>query len=83
MSHNYSKSIAQHYAAYRPPLHEVILTSFLNAKNRFDKGLDIGCGNGYSSIALAKWCDQVYGIEVSQKMLETAKKHPKVHYQFN
>lgn len=61
MSEEYDEAIAYHYNAYRPPLHEVILSQVLGKDERFQNGLDIGCGTGYSAIALAKYCSQVYG----------------------
>ena len=75
----YDEITAHHYAAYRPPLHELILSRCL--KDEFGAGLDIGCGVGHSSIALSKYCDRVVGLEPSLDMLEKALQHPKVNYQ--
>ena len=61
MSEEYDEAIAYHYDAYRPPLAEVILSQVLGEDERFQDRLDIGCGTGYSAIALAKYCSQVYG----------------------
>lgn len=36
--------------------------------------LDVGCGGGVYSLAIAGQCTQVTGIDLSSKMLETAKK---------
>src|SRR5690625_1897326 len=80
LSHAYNDRLAEHYSAYRPPLHAKILERILPAKARFAKGADIGCGTGYSSIALANYCDHVVGIEPSQAMLDQAKPQRDISY---
>ena len=40
--------------------------------NKSSAVLDIGCGTGRYSIALAKQCDKVIGVDLSPKMLEIA-----------
>lgn len=40
--------------------------------NKKSKILDIGCGTGKYSIALAKQCDTVIGVDLSSKMLDIA-----------
>jgi len=80
MSERYDPSAAWHYAAYRPPLHEIILDRALSTGQRFRVGLDVGCGTGYSAIALARYCDQVIGIDSSSSMLELATEHLNVTY---
>lgn len=77
--HIYNEHIARHYAAYRPPLHQLIVGEVLEDR-RFGTGLDIGCGTGYSTIALATYCEQIIGIDQSQSMLDRATKHAKVKY---
>lgn len=81
MSHDYDHITAYHYAAYRPPLHAQILALCLDKKKHFTLGLDVGCGTGQSSIALAKYCDQVIGIEPSEDMRRIALAHSNVTYQ--
>src|SRR5690625_4484968 len=68
----YDANAAAHYAAYRPPLHAMILGRVLTGNASFDIGLDIGCGTGYSAVALAKYCKFVYGIDPSPSMLNRA-----------
>ncbi|MEM9277509.1 MAG: class I SAM-dependent methyltransferase [Pseudomonadota bacterium] len=75
----YDAVVAWHYAAYRPPLHELIVGEAL-ADLSFSCGLDIGCGTGHSTIALANHCDRVIGVDQSQSMLDQAIRHPKVRY---
>ncbi len=80
MSEEYNRATAFHYASYRPPLHAMILERALAAEERFDTGLDVGCGTGYSAIALAKYCSHVYGIDPSEDMLSEAQPWENVTY---
>jgi ubiquinone/menaquinone biosynthesis C-methylase UbiE len=80
VTEDYSLAIANHYRAYRPPLHETILALVISKKEIFESGLDVGCGTGYSSIALAKYCSHIYGVDPSAPMLEKATRHEKVTY---
>lgn len=77
--HIYDEQIAHHYSAYRPPLHQLIVAEALQGRS-FGNGVDIGCGTGYSSLALTNHCERVTGIDQSQSMLDRATKHPKVDY---
>lgn len=79
---DYNAITARHYAAYRPPLHSLILGRCLEDENKFTLGLDIGCGTGQSSIALYEFCERVIGIEPSTEMLSGALTHPHVDYVF-
>lgn len=38
-----------------------------------DKVLDICCGNGVSTVEFAKCCESIVGIDLSEKMIETAR----------
>jgi len=80
MKANYNQTTAHHYAAYRPPLHSMILERVLGDSSTFSKGLDVGCGTGYSTLALAKYCKTVTGIDPSQSMLERSAQRPGVNY---
>ncbi len=80
MTTPYNQITALHYAAYRPPLHALILTRVLSSNEAFDQGLDVGCGTGYSAIALSKYCRHVFGIDPSQPMLQKAAPHEKITY---
>jgi len=80
MSEKYDKVIASHYSAYRPPLHDMILNKVIAINEKFGNGLDIGCGTGYSAIALGKHCSHVYGIEPSKSMLKEAISHENITY---
>ena len=80
MSHEYDKTIAHHYKVYRPPLHKIILEKAINIDAKYKNGLDIGCGTGYSSVALADYCDYVIGVDPSQEMIDQAINHRLVSY---
>ena len=77
--HRYDAAVARHYATYRPPLHAPILARVLDGQ-RFENGLDIGCGTGWSSLALADYCDQVIGTDTSAEMVAAASPHPAIAY---
>ncbi len=80
MSVQYNQITANHYSAYRPSLHEAILEKVMSTNEKFNNGLDIGCGTGYSAVALSKYCSHVYGVEPSKAMLEKAKAVDKITY---
>jgi SAM-dependent methyltransferase len=76
----YDESIAIHYAAYRPPIHEIILERAIAPSDNQRLGLDIGCGTGRSSRALKKFCHLVVGLDPSEAMLRKAEKSERVLY---
>lgn len=76
----YNERIAIHYAAYRPPIHKVILERVLASSRNRRIGLDIGCGTGRSSHALGKYCPYVVGLDPSWAMLKNAKAHKGVKF---
>ena len=80
MTNDYSNTVAKHYAAFRPALHEVILRRLIRPIERFRIGLDVGCGTGYSAVALAEYCNRVFGLDPNQPMLDKATAHPKISY---
>ncbi len=80
MTEQYNQTVAGHYAAYRPPLHQLILNRALSGMERFSDGLDIGCGTGRSSVALAEFCRRVYAVDPSQSMLDAAIPHDAITY---
>lgn len=81
MSQGYSRAISRHYAAYRPPLHQIILAKLLPEQPSFKQGLDIGCGTGVSTHALAPWCQHTLGIDPSDAMIAQAKPTADISYQ--
>ena len=63
-----SERLAVGYAFDRPPVHEQILRSARLAR-RADRALDVGCGAGLSTAALAPLARQVVGLEPVPAML--------------
>jgi SAM-dependent methyltransferase len=76
----YDAITALHYAAYRPPLHSIILKRALGQHKQRQTGLDIGCGTGRSAQALANFCKFVVGLEPAKSMLLKTGQHEKVNY---
>lgn len=79
--HIYDEKIASHYAAYRPALHQAIVEEVFIGQ-AFDTGLDIGCGTGRSTLALADICSKIFGVDSSRRMLDKATENPKITYLF-
>jgi SAM-dependent methyltransferase len=63
-----SERLAAGYAFDRPPIHEGILRS-ARLDGRADRALDVGCGAGLSSAALAPLARRVIGLEPVPAML--------------
>jgi SAM-dependent methyltransferase len=63
-----SERLAAAYACDRPPVHEHILRSARLAR-RADRALDVGCGAGLSTAALAPLARRVIGLEPVAAML--------------
>ncbi len=80
MTERYDSVVAQHYAAYRPPLHGPILARVIQPGERFAFGVDIGCGAGNSSVVLVEYCDRVCGVDPSPSMLAGAQQHSQIDY---
>ena len=70
---------ANHYSAYRPPIHSNILNQCLVSKS-FDLALDVGCGVGNSSVALTAFSNKVIGIDNSEYMLQNTISNDQVSY---
>ena len=80
MLKEYDEKTSFHYSAYRPPLHAKILNESFDKGEEHGLGLDVGCGTGQSSIALANYCERVIGIEPSKEMLDNSLEHSFVEY---
>jgi len=77
------RSVAERYAAGRPNVHPAIVQRIaqLAGKDRFRSALDVGCGTGQSTRALAEISDRVVGIDSSGEMLAQVTPSPGTHYQ--
>ncbi|SEP87253.1 class I SAM-dependent DNA methyltransferase [Neolewinella agarilytica] len=76
----YGQATALHYGAWRPPLHSCILATGIAAGEWFQRGLDLGCGTGHSTHALAKYCSEVVGIDPGEEMVSRAMPREKVSF---
>jgi len=63
-----SDRLAAAYASDRPPIHEQILRT-VRLTRQADRALDVGCGAGLSTAALAPLARQVTGLEPIPTML--------------
>lgn len=78
-----SAEVAARYSRVRPFFHAEVAERLrgLAGVERFGKVLDVGCGSGQSSIALAAIAAQVTAIDPSQEMLNQAPPRPNIRYQ--
>jgi protein-L-isoaspartate O-methyltransferase len=68
-----SERLAAGYAFHRPPVHAEILKSARLAR-RARRALDVGCGAGVSTAALAPLTERVVGLEPIATMLAHRRK---------
>lgn len=74
---------AKRYAQARPLIHRTAiekLRSFAKVEQPFLCALDVGCGTGQSSVALAEIAQSVIGIDPSADMLAHAARRPNIAY---
>ncbi len=79
-----SKTAAARYAKGRPNVQAAAIRTFrefAKITRPFKKCLDVGCGTGLSSVAVAEICESVIGADISEGMLAHTAKHPKIQYQ--
>lgn len=78
-----SPEVAARYAQIRPYFHDEVARRLLRVSGgvRFQRALDVGCGSGQSSVALAAIAERVIGMDSSQCMLDHAPPHPNIGYQ--
>jgi SAM-dependent methyltransferase len=74
--------VGVHYDRGRPYHHgrtlERLVTMVGAAPLR--RGLDVACGTGMSTVALAGHAEAVFGVDVSTQMMRSARPAPNVHY---
>ena len=69
------RRIAEGYAKDRPFLHEHVIDRLKEKKQilqKYESGLDIGCGAGLSTRALRMICHRVIGTDISEHMIMAA-----------
>jgi SAM-dependent methyltransferase len=74
---------AERYARGRPDLHPAIVARIceVTGRSQFGSALDVGCGTGLSTRALAQVAERVVGIDSSPEMLAQATGGPSIVYQ--
>ena len=76
-SYYLSARLADAYAFHRPPVHAAIWARVAAAnaieEERVAAALDVGCGAGASTVALASYARQVTGVDISEAMLWRAR----------
>jgi SAM-dependent methyltransferase len=82
MNHFGHASAAARYASGRPYVHPLIVTRVAATLpgGRVGSALDVGCGTGQSTVALAAIADRVVGVDVSAAMLAHAPPNPRIQY---
>jgi ubiquinone/menaquinone biosynthesis C-methylase UbiE len=74
-------SIGERYARFRPDFHLLAAAEIEKVIGRMEHALDVACGTGQSSRALASLANSVIGIDSSEEMLALAQAHPRVRFQ--
>lgn len=77
------KSAAKRYAQGRPYFHPVIIgriNEFLSIAKPLSSALDVGCGNGLSTVALQEIAQNVVGVDASAEMIALASEENGVKY---
>ncbi len=72
---------AERYARGRPFFHPVVMRIVrerLGLAAPVERALDVGCGTGLSSLALAEVAEHVVGIDVSPQMVAAAAGHARI-----
>jgi ubiquinone/menaquinone biosynthesis C-methylase UbiE len=75
--------VAERYAIARPNIHRQVMDHVrrvLPDEDPKELGLDIGCGTGLSTLALAAVASQVVGLDTSWEMLAQAPVNPQIRY---
>ncbi len=83
MSYFSEEGVAERYARARPYIHRKALgkfRAFADVADPFRRALDVACGTGQSTVALAELAERVIGIDASDEMLAHATPHPRVEY---
>ena len=74
--------VGEHYDRGRPYHHALTLDRVVAmvGGGRLARGIDVACGTGMSTVALAGHADAAIGVDVSPEMLRSARRAPGVQY---
>jgi ubiquinone/menaquinone biosynthesis C-methylase UbiE len=73
-------AVAARYASARPALHDRAVALIRRWVPPPDRALDVGCGTGLSTRALADLAEQVVGVDVSEEMLHARESDSRPSY---
>jgi len=76
-------SVAERYARDRPYFHPLVIErirAFLRLDGPVPMALDVGCGTGHSTVALAEIASSVIATDIAPAMLAQAPVHPRIRY---
>lgn len=80
MNHFAASSIGERYARFRPDFHAAAIREIVRFTGPVGEAIDVACGTGQSTRALAAIARTVEGIDASAEMLSAARAHPHVAY---
>lgn len=79
-----TEDVAKRYVAGRPDYHQIVIDKikdFLKPATKFPSILDIGCGNGFSTVPLLELGEQVVGVDASAAMIAQAPQHSRIRFE--
>jgi SAM-dependent methyltransferase len=68
------------YRAFRPGYPATLFEWLAGVAPRRERAVDLGCGTGQASVALAAHFDEVIGLDPSAEQIARAAPHPRVRY---
>jgi SAM-dependent methyltransferase len=77
---NWFDDVGAAYARFRPDYPPALVALLAGAAPRQHRALDVGCGNGQLTVALAESFTDVLGVDPSGSQLMHARTHPGVGY---
>ena len=83
MSYFDTSEVASGYARSRPYFHPEVMQrvkSNLSLTQKYSRALDVGCGAGLSTIALAEIAENIIGVDSSDAMVRSAIQDDRVEY---
>jgi SAM-dependent methyltransferase len=73
-------AVAAGYQAFRPGYPPALFEWLAGVTPRRGRAVDLGCGTGQASVALAAHFEEVIGVDPSAEQIARAEPHPRVRY---
>lgn len=75
-------SAAERYAQGRPYVHPQVVDNIEQfvGVSRFNRGIDVACGTGQSTVALKRICEHVTATDISREMLDQVQEDERITY---